>query len=451
MKKEKGYTISKSGGLLFFLILFSHWGWGQIKPLYTYYDLFYGARSIGMANAFTAMADDLTAVFRNPAGVAELNVPQIFVDYRSDKMNYTYAPQLKDYTTYQEQFDYTFHSTLKNMDFVAISAPVNFWDIKWSFALSYYRAFPFGIKGTAESRFNTTNTTGTNQLSTLQITGSSGIDVLAFTGAFYLNDYFSFGITMQRYFNSGTTALDFTATPAPPVSYTREYTDKFKDTSLILGLRFKMAEEIILGVSYQFGCSGPLTSQNTYQEKTSTTAVTTTSAATLVIPTQYAVGLLMKPFKFMDLAVDYSRQYWGIAATLTNYYGSSTALQFPVRNDFSFPQKDTIHLRMGTQLNIPLKKATVFIRGGLFSDKQLFTDSLQGSVRFKGHSLGLGLEIKPWLQVDAAYMRQKGRWQETAYFDTTTTVNTTAINKIFCVSLTFKFGTPPVEKVRQND
>lgn len=430
------------------LLLLPSQGFGQVKPLYSYYNMFYGARSIGMANAFTALADDLTAVFRNPAGVAELDVPQIFIDYRYDKLQYNLERQSKDYTTYELLYDYSFNSTLKNMDFAAISAPVIFWDMKWCFALSYYRSVPYGINGLGESRLTTSNNSAPNEITSFNMAGSSGIDMLALTSAFYLSDYLSFGVTVQRYFNSGTMSVAQTF-PSPPIStglsYTREYTDKFKDTSLLMGLRFKLMEEIILGFSYQFGCADTFTSQDTYQLKDGTAPITSTSTATLTIPAQYAAGLVLKPLKFMDLAFDYSRQYWG-KATLSNYYGSTIPLQFPVRNDFTFAQKDTINLRMGTQFIIPLKKATVFIRGGLFSDQQLFANWAGEKVKLKGYSLGVGLEIKPWIQLDAAYMRQKGVWKEAGYFDPSTSINSTAINKIFCVSLTFKFGTPPVVK-----
>src|SRR6188508_2961803 len=40
-----------------------------------------GAAALGMGGAFTAVANDLSAVYWNPAGIAQLNGIQFYVDY----------------------------------------------------------------------------------------------------------------------------------------------------------------------------------------------------------------------------------------------------------------------------------------------------------------------------------------------------------------------------------
>jgi hypothetical protein len=195
--------------------------YAKVKPLYTYYDHSYGARSLSMGNAYTAVADDLSAVYTNPAGVAELDGPQAFLDFRTDKLNYAHLPETDTSGAYPQTYTYEFSSKLKNLNFISISAPVIFWDIKWSFALSYYRYIPYGFESQAQGKLVTTGNGWTNTDNTwLIIKGNSGIDVFALTGAFYLTNNLSFGITVQRFFNSGDISY---STAGPETEYIKKY------------------------------------------------------------------------------------------------------------------------------------------------------------------------------------------------------------------------------------
>jgi len=407
----------------------------KFKPLYSYYNMFYGARSLGMGNAFTAVADDLTAVFRNPAGVAELQGPQIFLDYRTDKMNWDFETENLSVGETTQSYDYQMESKLKNADFISLSVPVRFWDMNWSFAVSYYRYIPYNFEGF--SRDYRTGGDGTEPDSySLTFEGSGGIDVLALTAAFYLTDYLSFGVTYQRFFNSGD--MTYTLTPQE-YGYTDTYSDKLEDQNLILGLKIKLTKDIIVGMTYSSPFSGTFTTTRSYQAYGDTSATETTSTATLNMPSQYSVGVLVRPYEWMDASFDYTRNYWG-RAKLKDYFGSTEEISYPVRGDHSFEQNDTEAVRFGTQLHFPIKKAILFLRAGLSSDTQLFPDAANEKVKLKGISFGVGINLSSILQLDAAYMRQKATWDETAYLDTANIVSTTMTNHIFCVSLTFNFN-----------
>jgi len=160
----------------------------------------------------------------------------------------------------------------------------------------------------------------------------------------------------------------------------------------------------------------------------------------VIFPEKLAVGLLLKPYPFLRLAFEYSIIYWS-NAQLSNYYDIEGTLQFPIRDDFTFSQKDSVNYRMGIEFNIPLDRASLFIRGGLFRDQQLFVDgeSPAAPVKFKGFSLGIGIDILAMFQVDIGYMRQKSFWNEPAYFETGNYVKSLYKNDIFSISLTFSF------------
>ena len=128
----------------------------EFKSLYTYYNFSFGARALSMSNAFTAVADDLSAVFWNPAGMAEFKLPEAYVNYRRHKIEYRYDLEQIQTDTASEQYGSNFESSLKNIDFLAVSVPAYFWGMKWNFALSYYKLIPYNMKGTWVENLKTT-------------------------------------------------------------------------------------------------------------------------------------------------------------------------------------------------------------------------------------------------------------------------------------------------------
>jgi hypothetical protein len=420
--ERKGiYKFMKLVLILFLSVIAAGFQWGKVKPLYTYYNLTYGARSLSMGNAFTALANDLTAVYRNPAGIAELDGPQLFVNYRKDKLRCDYQP---------ENEPYEFTSTLKNFDFLSIAAPVIFWDIKWNFALSYYRYIPYKFEARALGKLTATGNGETGiEDPRLTIQGSSGIDVLGFTGAFYLARYLHVGATWQWFFNSGEITYNRST---PDASYSQTYTEKIQGWNLVLGLMVKLSKDFIVGINYHTRLSGTLDSQYRYEDITQPEKNTSISTlADVIIPAQLSAGVVLRPFRALLLSFDYSVIYWN-DATLSNYYQWEEDLQFPVRDDFSFSQKDNVNYRLGIELNFPIKTSTLFFRGGWFSDGQLFVDAADRPVRIKGFSLGIGADISSMFQLDIGYMKQNAAWDETAATDYS--------NNIFNISLTFGFG-----------
>ncbi|NIM16924.1 MAG: hypothetical protein GTO45_33570 [Candidatus Aminicenantes bacterium] len=424
--------------ILFLLVILAGFQWGKVKPLYTYYNLTYGARSLSMGNAFTALANDLTAVYRNPAGIAELDGPQLFVNYRRDKLRYDYQPENEPGSLYPQEYTYEFTSNLKNFDFLSIAAPVYFWDIKWNFALSYYRYIPYRFEAQALGRLTTTRNGETEFEDTrLTMQGSSGIDVLGFTSAFYLAKYLYFGATLQWFFNSGEITYNWSTRDAP---YSQTYTEKIQGRNLVLGLLFKLSKDFIVGLNYHTKVSGTLDSQYLYEDITQPEEPTSVSTlADVIIPAQLSAGIAVRPYRYLLLTFDYSVIYWD-DATLSNYYWWEEDLQFPVRNDFSFSQKDNVNYRLGIELNFPIKTSTLFLRGGWFSDGQLFVDAADRPIKIKGFSLGIGVDISSMFQLDIGYMKQNATWNETAYINNQNTVGTDYSNKIFSISFTFGFG-----------
>jgi hypothetical protein len=121
----------------------------QYKPFYNQYNFTYGTKAMSMGNAFSAVADDLTAVFWNPAGLADKRNPEFYFAYQAESLKQEYDPQESDYLGTRLRYDFSLASKLKQINFFSVSAPAEFWKMKWGFALSYYRFIPYGFKGAA--------------------------------------------------------------------------------------------------------------------------------------------------------------------------------------------------------------------------------------------------------------------------------------------------------------
>jgi long-chain fatty acid transport protein len=408
----------------------------QNKPLYSYYNFFYGAKSISLANAFTSIADDLSAVFWNPAGIAGYKNPLIFINGRIDTLSYRYDIQENDFGTYQQQFNLDFNSTSKNIDFLSLSVPAVFWDIKWNFALSYYRYIPYNFSGEMQEVLKSEGENNFTKRNILNFSGKSGIDVLGFTVATLWSEYFSIGLTLQYFFNSGLMVYDY---ESEELVYTQEFTEQINGLNLIFGFLFKPDESLQVGFAYHTRLKRTFSSSFIYTETGSDQTEEQKSESDIYIPPQFSMGILMKPHKSFFLVYDFSKILWS-RGSISSYYDQEGELPFPGRDGLLMDQVNVVNHRAGLEVNVPLKKVILFFRGGLSWERQLFVDALSNRIWLKALSLGFGIHLQPKVDLNVAYMHQYANWKEKAHFDSNSTVDTHFRNHIVVFSLTYRFG-----------
>jgi len=421
---------------IFFLFCFSKSLIPQYKPFYTYYNYFYGAKAISLANAFTSIADDLSAVFWNPAGIAGHKYPLVFMDGRSDNLNYYYDLQEKDFGTHQQQFNLDFNSKIKNVNFLSLSVPALFWGIKWNFALSYYRYIPYNFSGKTEEVLDSEGEKSFTKKNIMAFSGRSGIDILGFSMATFLSEYFSVGLTLQYFLNSGLMVYDY---ESEELVYTQEFSEQINGLNLIFGFLFKPDESIQVGFAYHTRLRKKFSSSSIYSEEGSDQIEEKNTESDIYIPPQFSMGILMRPHKSFYLVYDFSKILWS-RGSISNYYDQEGELPFPVKDGFLLEQANIVNHRVGLEVNVPLKKAILFFRGGLFWERQLFLDAVSNRIWLKGFSLGFGIQLLPKVDLNMAYMYQYANWKETAYFESGSTVDTHYRNHIVAFSLTYRFG-----------
>jgi len=409
----------------------------QYKPWYNFYNFAYGAKARAMGNAFTAVADDLTAAFWNPAGLAGLRDPIFYLGYKTSHQNHDYDLQRDPLDRDPRLYSFRFTSHLNQIDYFSVSAPVAIWRRPCTFALGFYRYIPYGFKGAAEAVLTDTGLDVTSEVLSQTFTGSEGFDVLAFSFAAGLSDYFAVGVTLQEFFNSG--AL-YVQTDDQGSDLHNDVTEKLRGRNLIVGALFTPFSWLRLGAAWHAGLDGDLEANRFAWEIDSSgnrsEPIESSSQARVTIPESYAVGLLLTPVGWLDLSADYSLIEWD-KGFIEGYFGAGR-LPYPQMDAWIKAQKQMRNLRFGLAARLPLRRVQVELRAGYARDNQLYADQLDRPVLIKGYSLGVGCRFSKNLQVDAALQFQRGDWLENGYF--IDDVLTHFRGDAFFLGLTYRFG-----------
>ncbi len=414
------------------------------KPWYAYLNATVGAKALSMGNAFTAVADDASSAFWNPAGLARPEILEFQLSYRASRQSHiadTQEASRPGSSGVPDSFDSEFSSRVNGFDFFALSVPVRFWGLQWGFAIAYDRAFPYGFQGSqADTSRIVRNDREIVTTVIRDFAGTEGIDTLAVSAAFRSGNGFAFGVTVQQYFNSGT--IRHTA-PQGSLRASQETTEKMEGRRVILGALFTPVEPVTLGVVYHTTADVALpSSRRTWVTDSAGTVSgeeTATCRALVHLPAMFSLGLQVKPAPALTLAADLSKVYWA-HATITGYHDQgASAWPFPVRGDFPFAQSNVANLRLGAEWNLSLNGHVLHARGGWFAERQLFRDVRGEAVTARGYSLGAGVELSAGLRMEVVFQVQRAVWPESAHFDAGDVVPTRFRNDIFNLALVYRF------------
>lgn len=426
--------------IFFLLALPALLAYPQYKPFYNHYNFTYGTKAMSMGNAFSAVADDLTAVFWNPAGLADKRAPEFYFAYQAESLKQGYDPQEADYLGTRLRYDFALASKLKQINFFSVSAPAEFWKMKWGFALSYYRFIPYGFKGSAVEPFTFPPAGSASTKAIVNVTGSEGIDVLAFTAAAAISEYVGLGCTVQQFFSSGSLHLQFVNRNG---EFDEQYSESLRGRNLIVGLMFRPFKALNLAFTYHGGVKSNFESSLlTWQvdgDGADVNVNAMSSLARVTIPSQYSLGAALRPWRRLNLSFEYSRIDWR-EGTLEAYYDFAASLPFPQKGYFDSKQQDVRNLRLGMEIDLPLRRLLLHFRGGWSSDGQLYADSSGQAVDVSGYAAGVACEFGNSLLLEIAFQRQVATWQEVGYFTDEPTVSSHYSADLLKFSLTYRFG-----------
>ncbi|MFH2108127.1 MAG: outer membrane protein transport protein [Chrysiogenia bacterium] len=430
----------KARVLTLLLLLLAPLLFSQYKPWFNFYNFTYGAKARAMGNAFAAVADDLTAAFWNPAGLAAMRSPEFYLSYKSLSQKHDYDLQERILINDTKLYNYYFNSQLNQIDFFSVSAPAVIWKRNWTFALSYYRYIPYGLKGMAREVITYLHNRLDTQDNTINFTGSEGIDVLAFSASAALTDHVALGVTMQQFFDSGSQHL---STEISNREYHSQFSEKLQGRNLVAGLLFSPFEFLRLGFTWHSGLRNnfisTLLTWEVNRKGDRINQLEDSCLARVVIPEQYALGALLRPAAWLDLSAEYSRLDWE-KGTIENYYDFDRVLPYPQKGDWDQKQKNVRNLRFGAEARLPLRHWLLHLRGGWSADRQLYVDADDQAVVIKAYAAGLGCEFSRNLLLEIAYQSQKADWSEKGFFLKGPDVATHFRASVFNLSLTYRFG-----------
>ena len=430
----------KARALTLLLLFLSPLLFAQYKPWLNFYNFSYGAKARAMGNAFTAVADDLTASFWNPAGLAARRNPEFYLSYKTSTQKHDYDLQSRQLENETQLYNYNFTSKLNQIDFFSVSAPASIWKRQWTFALSYYRRFPYGFKGSAREVLTSLKDRYNPRKTTVTFTGSEGMDVLAFSASAAVSEYFALGGTLQQFFGSGFRHL---SRVAPAGEFHSQFTEKLQGRNVIAGLLFTPFDFLRLGFTWHSGLRSQFDSMlRTWEVNRNGIVIEQredSCVAWVVIPKQMALGALLRPARWLDLSAEYSRLDWG-DGTIENYYDSGAVWPYPQKDDWVQKQKHIRNLRFGAEARMPLFRWQLLLRGGWSAERQLYADAADQAVVVYGIAAGLGCEFSPNLLLEIVYQKQRADWLENSFFIKEPDVATHYRADVFSLSLTYRFG-----------
>jgi len=375
-----------------------------------------GARAVGMGGAFIGVADDATAASWNPAGLIQLEKPEMSIvgEYfkRTEEFSSGVRPEIGN-TGKVDDF---------NLNYFSVAYPFQlFRNIVVS--LNYQRLYDFNR---SFSHRLDLSSAGLNAVQYKQFEQDGFLGPVGMAGAIQITPNLSLGMTLNVWtgrllwdngwketFNERSVGTQGGIPVTIDTLVRDEYAD-FRGINANFGILWNITPALSLGgviktpftasVDHKFSYSQ--TSQ--FGPPVSTTVTSQVSAVDKVeveMPVSYGVGLAWRVSDALTLDFDVYRTHW-----------SDYVLKDSQGNEFSpidgrpaseSDIHDTTQMRLGGEylFVFPEKSIIVPLRAGLFYDPE----PSQGAVRdFYGFSIGSGIAYKGFI-FDVAYQLRWGR------------------------------------------
>jgi long-subunit fatty acid transport protein len=373
-----------------------------------------GARAMGMGGAFIGIADDATAASWNPAGLIQLETPEVSIvgDYGYTRASYSSAAHPEIANT----------SSDDNVDLNYFSAAIPFHLFRnMVFSVNYQRLYDFNQS--LDYSYNYA-AAGIDLMQDKRYRQEGSIGALGLAGAIQITPTFSLGMTLNvwtdRLFWENEWRANYTehgvgTSGGLPTTIDTNIEDKysqFRGLNANFGVLWNMTPQLTIGAVVKAPFTATAVHEYNYQQVQNGVAgapISLREDVELDMPLSYGLGVAWRFSDALSVDFDIYRTDW------SNY-----ALRDQKGNEFSpidgrplnlSDVENTIQARLGGEYLIIMqdRDMVVPLRAGLFYDPE----PSEGDVRdFYGFALGSGVAYKQFI-FDVAYQVRWGSGVDT--------------------------------------
>jgi long-subunit fatty acid transport protein len=439
-----------------------------------------GARAFGMGGAFIAIADDATAASWNPAGLSQLEKPEVSVVFATNDLETT----LPSVTFTSEIFSQSV-SELKisqsgsNVDFLSFAYPFRIRTLKMVSQISYQRLINLSLDAHLDQPFIIREETphpernqpqpdmNTATINSGTINQAGGGDLITISVAAQISPLLSLGLAANYIYRGFEISQELEAEITETVfndddgdgvfdePSTASVTDTFRDLqegdlsgfNVNFGVMLKPVQKVSLGFIFRT----PVTLNFKLVEDEAqglTIGTTITEDAKIEYPYSFGLGLAVHPMDQLTLSSDFTWSNWSESKmthgkrVTKNELGEITK---EIIDDEPFPgnedafenlreQHDTNQFRVGAEYVFLRGSWLIPVRAGFFTNTLYITDGNEESITNLGYTVGIGVGIKDVL-FDAAFVYQRGD----SFFSEFSSDDRKFSSKQFYVSAIYRF------------
>jgi long-subunit fatty acid transport protein len=375
-----------------------------------------GARAIGMGGAFIAIADDATAASWNPAGLIQLERPELSI--------------VGGYFERREEFSSGIHPEISNTG-EADDININYLSVTYPFhfrrnmvaSLNYQRLYEFERNFDYRKDFSSL---GVELVIDEHFRQEGYIGALGLAYAIEITPKFSLGATLniwtdellweneweQIFLQRGVGSVG--GAPVTIDTYITEKYSEFRGINANFGLIWDMNQYLTLGAVIKTPFEADIRHEFSLKQTTdfgppvSTTVPSETSIVedvNLRMPMSYGVGLAWRVSDVLSMGLDVYRTEWSEYILEDSQGNKFSPIDGRPKSDSDV--EDTTQVRIGGEyLFISQKRNLVVpLRGGVFYDPEPSEDEVRD---FFGVAVGSGIAYKRFI-FDVAYQL---RWSD---------------------------------------
>jgi long-subunit fatty acid transport protein len=404
-----------------------------------------GARAIGMGGAFIGIADDATAASWNPAGLIQLERPELSIVgayyNRTEDFSSSMNPEIANTATVDDA----------NLNYLSASLPFNFLKRNMVVSLNYQRLYEFRREFEYHIDLSTPSYTSSEDRRYGQ-DGYLGAMGIAYTVE--ITPRLSLGGTLniwtddlfwQNGWKENFTGQSERISVAYEFLENTDITEAYKDFSGVnanIGILWNVFRGFTMGAIFKTPFTASVRkeySEDWVRRDAETGAVLESESISnsedveIDMPMSYGLGLAWRVSDRLSLDLDVYRTDWS-EYILTDSEGNKTS-GIGGQAEKESNVGDTTQVRFGGEYLIirPDQAMVIPLRAGLFYDPEPAYD---GTRDFYGLSLGSGIGYKRFM-FDLAYQLRWGRDVETDNLIANSTADTTQHTILF--SLIYHF------------